>query len=446
MSYISVCFSASYQRGLGRSSPTFMVEECTHNHYYSYFSYMDLDAHDEKSIRNVARIIKARNLGCWNYPGFSIPVDEEDESSKHYHFLKYSGTRQLAEDIERVRILFGNQKLSVYGISYGTAVMGTYSTIFPLNVNLLVLDGNIGIGEYDVTTFSTDMARSTNSRIDYFIASCEMGNICAVNDMEDCVNNINTLLENHQEYVMGRYGRPANQAMMFIITGLFGNYDLTPDVCSAAENNDFAKLEELIIQMLSDPQPLNSTDAPTDWSSDALVEEDVPSESKPTAVTDSWPWPGYLNLGEDPSKVIWSQDFSLGACNENMFVKFVKDVNDNYPGAGTQGPVRHAVAWYGHSYYWPGKTPLPPMGNVSTVICLSCAILLRLNASNKRTVAAQSTWYHCWATVRSCDTLYIHAENAREFSFGKSVNFSIIQPRYAEVSSKLDNGIIGRLS
>ena len=150
--------------------------------FYGDYDVINLDAHDENSIRNVARTIKARNLGCWNYPGFSIPVDEEDESSKRFHFLKYSGTRQLAEDIERVRILFGNQKLSVYGVSYGTAVMGTYSTIFPLNVNLLVLDGNASPGEYDVAKFSTDMARSTNSRIDYFIASCEMGNMCAVND------------------------------------------------------------------------------------------------------------------------------------------------------------------------------------------------------------------------------------------------------------------------
>jgi pimeloyl-ACP methyl ester carboxylesterase len=30
------------------------------------------------------------------------------------------GTRQLAEDIERVRRIFGDQPLSVYGISYGT--------------------------------------------------------------------------------------------------------------------------------------------------------------------------------------------------------------------------------------------------------------------------------------------------------------------------------------
>ena len=35
---------------------------------------------------------------------------------KNLHFLEYSGTRQLAEDIERVRLLFGDQQLSIYGI------------------------------------------------------------------------------------------------------------------------------------------------------------------------------------------------------------------------------------------------------------------------------------------------------------------------------------------
>jgi pimeloyl-ACP methyl ester carboxylesterase len=49
------------------------------------------------------------------------------------------------EDIERVRIAFGDQRLSVYGISYGTKVMGLYATIFSDKVNLMVLDGNDGM-------------------------------------------------------------------------------------------------------------------------------------------------------------------------------------------------------------------------------------------------------------------------------------------------------------
>ena len=121
-------------------------------------------------------------LECWAYPGFSIPVDPNDENSKRYHFLEYSGTRQLAEDIERVRILFGDDKLSVYGISYGTKVMGTYATIFPKKTNLMVLDSNTDPGS-DFRESAEDDVRSANQRFDYFIATCEFGNQqCGVDD------------------------------------------------------------------------------------------------------------------------------------------------------------------------------------------------------------------------------------------------------------------------
>ena len=109
---------------MGRSTPTFVVPECT-NEYYNNTEYLshsdvailssDADFGDEAYARAEARLAKARNLGCWNHEDFLVPVDEKDEDSERYHFLQYSGTRQLAEDIERVRILFGNQKLSVYG-------------------------------------------------------------------------------------------------------------------------------------------------------------------------------------------------------------------------------------------------------------------------------------------------------------------------------------------
>jgi len=64
------------------------------------------------------------NLKCWQQLRFQHSAVQADGSTRSFHFLKYSGTRQLAEDIERVRILFGDQKISVYGISYDTTVMG----------------------------------------------------------------------------------------------------------------------------------------------------------------------------------------------------------------------------------------------------------------------------------------------------------------------------------
>ena len=87
---------------------------------------------DEESIRDAASLYKEVHMNCWNHPDFHLEAKQEDGTTRTFHFLEYSGTRQLAEDIERVRLLFGDHKLSVYGISYGTVVMGTYATVFPI--------------------------------------------------------------------------------------------------------------------------------------------------------------------------------------------------------------------------------------------------------------------------------------------------------------------------
>ena len=110
---------------MGRSMPTFIVEECTDAEYdyptSDIYSIDYSDNSDTTKLREAARKVKQRNLGCWKYPKFQLSVEVEGKDAK-YHLLKYSGTRQAAEDIDRVRTVFGDQKLSVYGVSYGTKV------------------------------------------------------------------------------------------------------------------------------------------------------------------------------------------------------------------------------------------------------------------------------------------------------------------------------------
>eukprot|EP00985_Skeletonema_marinoi_P000685 scaffold241_cov120-Skeletonema_marinoi.AAC.6 len=155
------------QRGMGRSTPTQIRKECNLGEYGMDDASSDLDLTDEASIRAFAQVFKKRNLNCWRHPDFHLTSGSVN-NAKNYHFLEYSGTRQLAEDIERVRILFGRQKISLFGCSYGTTVVGTYSTIFPHHVHLVVLDGST-LPFPDVHENSEDRARSANQRIDYFV-------------------------------------------------------------------------------------------------------------------------------------------------------------------------------------------------------------------------------------------------------------------------------------
>jgi len=308
------------QRGMGRSSPTFAIKECTYAHYEEEAgSDGDFDADDEESIRTYARLAKARNLGCWNHPSFKVPVDEDDDASKIYHFLEYSGTRQLAEDIERVRILFGDQKLSVHGGSYGTAVFGTYTTIFPDNVNLMVLDGSV-IPNYDIAQASEDYARSANQRIDYFIASCEFGSECGVKDMRACVSKLNNVLRDNQirDYIQNRYDVSVYLFMVVIIQKLVGHYELAPGICSAAQENDIEKLEELLDKLLTSPTT-------TELKLKSSFIQDMPevdSESKPTTYENpDWPCPGYPELSSGVTSLVNGLDYSFGAYDEDLFVR-----------------------------------------------------------------------------------------------------------------------------
>ncbi|MFE0748975.1 alpha/beta fold hydrolase [Gordonia sp. NPDC058843] len=55
-------------------------------------------------------------------------------------------TENTARDMEVVRKLLGESKVSLYGISYGTLLMSTYATLFPQRVDRMVLDSGFDPG------------------------------------------------------------------------------------------------------------------------------------------------------------------------------------------------------------------------------------------------------------------------------------------------------------
>ncbi|MFF1837540.1 alpha/beta hydrolase [Streptomyces sp. NPDC058231] len=55
--------------------------------------------------------------------------------------LPYVGTTNAARDMDLIRQVLGDRKLTYFGISYGTELGGTYAHLFPENVGRTVLDG-----------------------------------------------------------------------------------------------------------------------------------------------------------------------------------------------------------------------------------------------------------------------------------------------------------------
>jgi pimeloyl-ACP methyl ester carboxylesterase len=57
--------------------------------------------------------------------------------------LAHSGTRDVVRDMDVLRAVLGDQKLSYLGFSYGTRIGATYAEMFPGTVRAMVLDGAV---------------------------------------------------------------------------------------------------------------------------------------------------------------------------------------------------------------------------------------------------------------------------------------------------------------
>jgi pimeloyl-ACP methyl ester carboxylesterase len=55
--------------------------------------------------------------------------------------LEHMSTANVARDMDRLRAAVGDQKLTYYGVSYGTMLGQTYANMFPHNFRALVIDG-----------------------------------------------------------------------------------------------------------------------------------------------------------------------------------------------------------------------------------------------------------------------------------------------------------------
>ncbi|NKZ05921.1 alpha/beta fold hydrolase [Actinomadura latina] len=81
--------------------------------------------------------------------------------------LNHVKTIDSVNDIESMRKALGNDKIDYYGASYGTYLGSAYATMYPKNVDRMVLDGNVGPSDvwYDAN-LKQDVAFDKN--IEYY--------------------------------------------------------------------------------------------------------------------------------------------------------------------------------------------------------------------------------------------------------------------------------------
>ena len=98
---------------------------------------------------------------------------------RHAPILPFLGTMETALDLERLRQLLGEERISLHGTSYGSQVAVIYATLFPQHVRAVVLDGysdpNQSPGERDL-----EQAATFERQLDLLLASCAAAVDCAL--------------------------------------------------------------------------------------------------------------------------------------------------------------------------------------------------------------------------------------------------------------------------
>ena len=151
------------QRGVGRSGPvSFFRETCAPTQ-------KEAKGGNTTALLEYLHGHKQRVRSCWNDPEFTMASPSTNNNTNNntttkFHFLEYSGTQRLVEDIERFRKALNIEKLSLYGVSYGTMVMGLYSTVFPQNVDKFVIDSNCPASS-DLYSWAYDFAQNAQELI-----------------------------------------------------------------------------------------------------------------------------------------------------------------------------------------------------------------------------------------------------------------------------------------
>lgn len=92
--------------------------------------------------------------------------------------LSYLGTAQAVEDLEALREVFGDEKIWLYGESYGTQYAQTYAAAHPDRIAGLILDGTVDL-TLTGTEFLLGQARAFNDVLTHTLEACNADEFCA---------------------------------------------------------------------------------------------------------------------------------------------------------------------------------------------------------------------------------------------------------------------------
>ena len=152
-------------RGVGRSTPV----QCLDDDALDAFVAADPDPDNPAEVAEADRLVREFGEGC---------VAESGQLASHM------STVEAARDIDILRAVLGDPRLSYFGASYGTLLGATYADLFPDKVGRMVLDGAIDPSLSSVET-SLVQARGFEVALRAYVQACVDRGGCFLGDTVD---------------------------------------------------------------------------------------------------------------------------------------------------------------------------------------------------------------------------------------------------------------------
>lgn len=178
-----------------------------------------------------------------------------DCEAKYADLLPHLGTRDVARDMESIRIGLGTDKISYLGYSYGTSIGQTYLAMFPTHVRSMVLDGIVDLNQTGIQS-AQGQGIAFEHLLDQFETWCTARPSCKANP--DPAGLVKRVYDKTQQGTIPApdANRPLGpgEFQLGVIQPLYGGEDGYPQLASAladADKGDGSALVGLADQYLS---------------------------------------------------------------------------------------------------------------------------------------------------------------------------------------------------
>jgi pimeloyl-ACP methyl ester carboxylesterase len=155
-------------RGTGRSRPVECVDDATADRLNA----VDPTPDSEADLRAM-------------YDGTYDPVDVVERCiARNGAWLAQLGSRNVARDLDRLRVALHEDTLSFVGYSYGTVIGAVYAQMFPEHVGRMVLDSPVDLSADAVEELRGNSA-GFEQALDDFLADCAKHTGCSFRNHGD---------------------------------------------------------------------------------------------------------------------------------------------------------------------------------------------------------------------------------------------------------------------